>query len=102
MPSPDFCTLAQARCPDLERETQETDALKLRLTVASTLEKQLVRRIAELEGQTCNAEELRQARADATSSLDLVSRIREALGDNGTRMQDELLVYCRELVGRRN
>ena len=30
-------------------------------------------------------------------ALDLVSRIREALGDNGTRMQDDLLEYCREL-----
>ena len=35
---------------------------------------------------------------DATAALDLVSRIRMALNDNGKRMQDELLAYCRELV----
>jgi len=40
----------------------------------------------------------RQARDDATAALDLVSRIRMALNDNGKRMQDELLAYCRELV----
>ena len=40
----------------------------------------------------------RQARDDATAALDLVSRIRMALNDNGKRMQDELLEYCRELV----
>ena len=40
----------------------------------------------------------RQARDEATAALDLVSRIRMALNDNGKRMQDELLAYCRELV----
>lgn len=40
----------------------------------------------------------RQARDDATAALDLVSRIRMALNDNGKRMQDELLEYCRELA----
>ena len=40
----------------------------------------------------------RQARDDATAALDLVSRIRMALNDNGKRMQDELLIYCRELA----
>ena len=32
-----------------------------------------------------------------TGALYLLARIREALGDNGARMQDELLEYCREL-----
>ena len=40
----------------------------------------------------------RQARDDAMAALDLVSRIRMALNDNGKRMQDELLIYCRELA----
>ena len=40
----------------------------------------------------------RTARDDATSALDLLSRVRFALGDNGTRMQAELLEYCRELA----
>ena len=39
-----------------------------------------------------------EARDDATAALDLVSRIRMALNDNGKRMQDELLIYCRELA----
>lgn len=38
------------------------------------------------------------AKADATAALDLVSRIRFALGDNGKRMQDELIEYCKELA----
>lgn len=33
-----------------------------------------------------------------TGALYLVAQIREALGDNGQRMQDELLAYCRRLV----
>ena len=33
----------------------------------------------------------------ALSCIDLVSRIRFALGDDGARMQDELVDYCREL-----
>ena len=33
-----------------------------------------------------------------TGALYFVAQIREALGDNGTRMQDELLAYCRELA----
>jgi len=40
----------------------------------------------------------RKAADDATSALDLLSRVRFALGDNGTRMQGELVDYCRELA----
>ena len=39
----------------------------------------------------------RTARDDATSAFDLLSRVRFALGDNGKRMQDELIAYCAEL-----
>ena len=46
-------------------------------------------------------EQQRNAAADdAAGALDLVSRLREALGDHGLRMQDELLKYCRELAAR--
>ena len=46
-------------------------------------------------------EQQRNAAADdAAGALDQVSRIREALGDHGLRMQDELLEYCRELAAR--
>lgn len=34
---------------------------------------------------------------DNASLLDLLSRIRFALGDNGKRMQSELIEYCAEL-----
>ena len=40
----------------------------------------------------------RQARDDATAALDLMSRVRMALNDNGKRMQDELIDYCRDLA----
>lgn len=54
-----------------------------------------------IRGMTEKNDELREAGRksadDAASALDLLSRIRFALGDNGTRMQDELLEYCREL-----
>lgn len=36
----------------------------------------------------------RKAADDAMSALDLLSRVRFALGDNGKRMQDKLIVYC--------
>ena len=35
-----------------------------------------------------------------TAALWLVAGIRFALGDNGTRMQDELIDYCRELKAK--
>ena len=41
----------------------------------------------------------RKAADDAASVLDLLSRVRFALGDNGKRMQAELLEYCAELRG---
>ena len=44
--------------------------------------------------------ELDQARRDNVGAFDLLSRIRFALGDNGKRMQDELIAYCRELAAR--
>ncbi len=39
--------------------------------------------------------EAERANADAAAALGLVSRIRWAIGDNGTRMQDELVEFCR-------
>jgi len=40
---------------------------------------------------------LDEAEGDATSLLFLLAQIREALGDNGKRMQNELVDYCRDL-----
>ena len=39
----------------------------------------------------------RKSADDAASALDLLSRVRFALGDNGTRMQSDLITYCAEL-----
>jgi hypothetical protein len=44
--------------------------------------------------------ELAKSVRDQLSVLDLITQIREALGDDGKRMQDELIEYCRELAGR--
>jgi hypothetical protein len=38
-----------------------------------------------------------EARDNATAALGLVCAVRFALGDNGLRMQDELIAYCKEL-----
>lgn len=42
-------------------------------------------------------ESARKSADEAASALDLLSRIRFALGDNGVRMQDELIAYCAEI-----
>jgi len=42
--------------------------------------------------------ELAAARADATSAMRLVADIRFALGDNGRRMQTELIEWCKTLA----
>jgi hypothetical protein len=46
-------------------------------------------------------DDLEQARKDNISAFDLLSRVRFALGDNGKRMQDELIEYCKELAARK-
>jgi len=43
-------------------------------------------------------DEVGRSAQDAFSALYLVARIREALGDNGLRMQDELIGYCKHLA----
>lgn len=49
---------------------------------------------AEVERLTTERDDAIRQQAGA---LDLVSRIRFALGDNGRRMQPELIAYCRDL-----
>lgn len=73
-----YCTLSNLPCGDLSEALHERDTLR-----------------AQVDGLKAAG---RQARDDATAALDLVSRIRIALNDNGKRMQDELLIYCRELA----
>ena len=91
----------------LERELSELThgMVKSVETIAELREK-----VAQLEGalalgqENCDAaygdlrEERDEARANEAAALGLVSRIREALGDNGRHMQPELIAYCRELV----
>ena len=43
------------------------------------------------------AEKVAEAQRDMIAALDLVARIRHAVGDHGERMQDELIAYCKEL-----
>ncbi len=54
-------------------------------------------------GRELQKEEDRQVidglKAEAFAALDLVARVRQAIGDHGSRMQPELLEYCRELAG---
>ena len=45
--------------------------------------------------------DLAAARAGANSAIKLVTDMRFALGDNGKRMQPELIEYCRQLVADR-
>ena len=58
-----------------------------RIEIASIL-----RRIPALEAERADAI------AQQAAALDLVARIRQALGDDGRRMQDELIEWCRTLV----
>ncbi len=51
------------------------------------------------KGREESAETIRKLNADLVSALDLVARVRQAIGDHGQRMQPELLDYCRELAG---
>lgn len=75
---------AADRIEDLERE-RERDELAVGIVKATEI-------IAELRA------ELADSRANETSALQLVSFIREALGDNGRRMQSELIAHCWEVA----
>lgn len=56
-------------------------------------------KLQELKNKIADLElEIHRSQEDFYSSLYLVSRIREALGDNGLRMQDELIEYCKHLA----
>lgn len=108
----------------LRAELKELDALKVDianvltdLTDCSIENDALRARVAELEsadtcGRVCEgtayrleARSLRarvaELQADNTSLLALVADIRCALGDNGKRMQTELIEWCAELVKAR-
>ena len=56
---------------------------------------------AEVGGLRAELEQARQdrndARAERQAALSLVANIRFALGDNGLRMQDELVEWCKTL-----
>ena len=58
-------------------------------------------KLQEMKDKIADLElEIHRAQEDFYSSLYLVARIREALGDNGLRMQDELIEYCKALKQR--
>lgn len=54
-------------------------------------------RAVEQAATAAQAEALATAQADAAAALGLLSKVRFALGDNGTRMQDELIEWCKGL-----
>jgi len=82
------------------KPTQTRDQLMKQLVGDQCDEIKMLR--AELEAANAQIEQLKgreKANADDLySALMLVAKIREALGDDGRRMQDELLTYCRQLV----
>ena len=117
-------TAQTAECFALRAELKELDALKADIANALTdltdcsIENDALRaRVAELGsvdtcGRVCEgtayrleARSLRakvdELQADNTSLLALVADIRCALGDNGKRMQTELIEWCAELVKAR-
>ena len=56
-------------------------------------------KLQEMKDKIADLEfEIHRSQEDFYSSLYLVARIREALGDNGLRMQDELIEYCKHLA----
>ena len=60
-------------------------------------------KLQEMKDKIADMEfEIHRAQEDFYSSLYLVARIREALGDNGLRMQDELIEYCKRLKEGKN
>ena len=56
-------------------------------------------KLQELKDEIADLEfEIHRSQEDFYSSLYLVARIREALGDNGLRMEDALIEYCKHLA----
>jgi chromosome segregation ATPase len=109
-----------AECDALRTAAGCSEALRERLSLAETaLERERhARKLAQTEREKASEErnragvdarcevgeliaQLKADRADAinqhAAALDLVSRIRWALGDNGARMQDELIEWCKHL-----
>ena len=77
--------MAQKMDDQIEGSLCENERLQAELT-------RLRAEVARLEAEKAEAD------ANQIAALDLVSRIRFALGDNGKRMQGELIVYCAEAV----
>jgi hypothetical protein len=67
---------------------------------ATAEEATLAAEVYRLQGELAKAERQRDNEAAASfAALRLVSDIRFALGDNGKRMQDELVAWCKEIAG---
>jgi len=82
------CAAAEAQCDRMAQRIRELEA-ELALEVKARVA------CAEIAHEAKLA--LAKAEGDATSLLFLLAQIREALGDNGKRMQNELVDYCRDL-----
>lgn len=88
---------------DLTDCSIENDALRARVAELGSAD--TCGRVCEGTAYRLEARSLRakvdELQADNTSSLALVADIRCALGDNGKRMQTELIEWCAELVKAR-
>lgn len=82
------CAAAEAQCDRMAQRIRELEA-ELALEVKARVA------CAEIAHEAKLA--LAKAEGDATSLLFLLAQIREAVGDNGKRMQNELVEYCRDL-----
>lgn len=82
------CAAAEAQCDRMAQRIRELEA-------ALALEVKARVACAEIAHEAKLA--LAKAEGDATSLLFLLAQIREAVGDNGKRMQNELVEYCRDL-----
>ena len=62
------------------------------------LREALIQQAPSLELQRAAQSEIAKLDADVSSLLMLLADIRFAIGDNGKRMQDELVAYCKEIA----
>ena len=86
---------AQDQIARLERENRALNATMDNLQAALDLEAQARVAAAEMAHEAKLAQA--QAEGDASAMLMLLAQIREAVGDNGRRMQNELIDYLRIL-----
>jgi len=102
-------TVAELRAEN-ERLKLEVESAKCALGWHPDSEQSIADEISELrsiarrapESVSSLQEQLDAARADSVSAFYLVALVREALGDDGKRMQDEFVEFCKALKAERD